>query len=386
MRISKRSILLSFCFCMSFFFAKSQLAAENDTLKSKKELELAFKEAYKDKFHIGTALNTRQIMGGEPAAMEVVKLHFNSIVAENCMKSSRIQPKEGEFNFSIADKFVEFGEQNDMHIHGHTLIWHSQAPEWFFLDKQGKTVSREVLIQRMRDHIFTVAGRYKGRIHSWDVVNEAILDDGSFRKSKFYEIIGEDFIKFAFLFAHEADPTAKLFYNDYSMSNPQKREGVVKMVRKLKDEGVPVTGIGMQGHIGMNHPDLKEFENSIEAFGDLGEVMITELDLSVLPSPWGDAGAEISKNFEYEDEMNPFPNDLPREVEQEFSQRYQEFMKLFLKHQNTISRVAFWGVNDGNSWKNNWPIKGRTDYPLLFDRQNNPKPVLKDIIRLPVKK
>ena len=158
------------------------------------------------------------------------------------------------------------------------------------------------------------------------------------------------------------------------------------MVRKLKDEGVPVTGIGMQGHIGMNHPDLKEFENSIEAFGDLGEVMITELDLSVLPSPWGDAGAEISKNFEYEDEMNPFPNDLPREVEQEFSQRYLEFMKLFLKHQNTISRVAFWGVNDGNSWKNNWPIKGRTDYPLLFDRQNNPKPVLKDIIRLPVKK
>ena len=371
---------------MSFFLAKSQVAVENESGKFKKELELSFKEAYKDKFHIGTALNTRQIMGGEPAALEVVKQHFNSVVAENCMKSSRIQPKEGEFNFSIADKFVEFGKQNDMHIHGHTLIWHSQAPEWFFLDKQGNTVSREVLIRRMRDHIFTVAGRYKGRIHSWDVVNEAILDDGSFRNSKFYEIIGEDFIKLAFLYAHEADPTAKLFYNDYSMSNPHKREGVVKMVRKLKDEGVPVTGIGMQGHIGMNHPDLKEFENSIEAFGDLGEVMITELDLSVLPSPWGDAGAEISKNFEYEDEMNPFPNDLPREVEQEFSQRYQEFMKLFLKHQNTISRVAFWGVNDGNSWKNNWPIKGRTDYPLLFDRQNNPKPVLKDIIRLPVKK
>jgi endo-1,4-beta-xylanase len=185
MRVSKPSILLSLCFCMSFFSAKPQLASENDSLNTKNELQVEFKEAYKDKFHIGTALNTRQIMGGEPGAMQVVKQHFNSIVAENCMKSSRIQPEEGEFDFSIADKFVEFGEQNDMHIHGHTLIWHSQAPEWFFLDKDGNTVSREVLIQRMKDHIFTVAGRYKERIHSWDVVNEAILDDGSFRKSKF---------------------------------------------------------------------------------------------------------------------------------------------------------------------------------------------------------
>ncbi len=325
-------------------------------------------------------------MGGEPGAMKVVKQHFNSIVAENCMKSGRIQPREGEFNFSIADKFVEFGEQNNMHIHGHTLIWHSQAPDWFFIDEQGNTISSEILIQRMKDHIHSVAGRYKGRIHSWDVVNEAILDDGTFRKSKFYEILGEDFIKLAFQFAHEAAPDAKLFYNDYSMSNPKKRKGVIEMVEKLQKEGIQIDGIGMQGHIGLNHPEIEEFEKSLEAYGRLGEVMITELDLSVLPSPWGDAGAEISKNFEYEDEMNPFPNGLPQEVQQEFSQRYLEFMKLFLKHQNTISRVAFWGVNDGNSWKNNWPIRGRTDYPLLFDRENNAKPIVKDIIELSSKK
>lgn len=340
------------------------------------------KGAFKDKFFIGTTLNAWQIRGRQPEELKVVKEHFNSIVAENIMKSAMIQPKEGEFDFSLADEFVKFGEENNMHIHGHTLIWHSQAPRWFYVDKEGNTVSKEVLTNRMRKHIHTVVGRYNGRIHSWDVVNEAIEDDGSYRKSKFYEILGEDFIKLAFQFAHEADPDAELYYNDYSMSNPRKREGVVKMVEKLQNDGVPVHGIGMQGHIGLGNPDIREFEKSLEAYGNLGKVMITELDLSVLPSPWGDAGAEISDNYEYEDKMNPFPDGLPADVEQQFTKRYVEFFKLFLKHQDKIERVAWWGVNDGNSWKNNWPVRGRTDYPLLFDRENNAKPVVKELIDL----
>src|SRR5690606_13602735 len=187
------------------------------------------KDAFENRFGIGAAINDFQIMGRDPETMNVVKQHFNAIVAENCMKSGRIQPMEGEFQFDLADRFVQFGESNSMTIHGHTLIWHSQAPSWFFQDGSGKEVSREVLIQRMKDHIFTVVGRYKGKIKTWDVVNEAILDDGSFRKSKFYEIIGEDFIKLAFQFAHEADPNAELYYNDYSMANAGKREGVVAM-------------------------------------------------------------------------------------------------------------------------------------------------------------
>ena len=379
-KIIRQLLFLGLSFFVILGCAESKTLSQTDPVQ--KVADSTLKDAFKNKFLIGTALNTWQLTGKEPGAIEVVEEHFNSIVAENVMKSARIQPREGQFNFGLADKFVEFGEENDMHIHGHTLIWHSQAPDWFFVDDKGETVSPEVLKQRMKDHINTVVGRYKGRVHSWDVVNEAIEDDGSYRKSKFFEILGEDFVKLAFEYAHEADPDAELFYNDYSMANPRKRAGVVKMVKELQADGVPVHGIGMQGHIGLNHPSIEEFEKSLEAYGALGKVVISELDLSVLPSPWGDAGAEISRNFEYDDKMNPFPNGLPEEVEQQFTDRYAEFFKLFLKHQDVISRVTLWGVNDGNSWKNDWPVRGRTDYPLLFNRQNNPKPVVKEIIKL----
>lgn len=377
----KQPAFLLFCFLVNSLFAGVQITSQVDVANAAKK-DSTLKEAFENKFLIGTALNRRQIMGREPEAIEVVKQHFNSVVAENVMKSGRIQPRQGQFNFSLADEFVKFGERNDMHIHGHTLIWHSQAPEWFFEDEQGNPVSREVLIGRMKNHISTVVGRYKGRINSWDVVNEAILDDGSYRESKFYEIIGEDFVKFAFQFAHEADPEAKLYYNDYSMANPKKREGVVQMVKKLKEEGIPIDGIGMQGHVGLDRPALDEFEKSITAFGDLGEVMITELDLTVLPSPWGDAGAEISRNFEYENRMNPYKEELPDIVKEQFRKRYIDLFQLFLEHEDVISRVTLWGVNDGNSWKNNWPVIGRTDYPLLFDRNNKPKPVVADLLEL----
>ncbi|MDT0647931.1 endo-1,4-beta-xylanase [Zunongwangia sp. F260] len=377
MHNNKNILSLLFCLCLSFSSGIFQAQISDET-----QYDSTLQEAFQNKFRIGAALNAGQITGREPEAIAVVKQHFNSIVAENCMKSGRIQPRNGEFEFSLPDAFVEFGERNNIHIHGHTLIWHSQAPRWFFVDEEGEPVSKEVLIQRMKDHIHTVVGRYKGRVHSWDVVNEAILDDGSFRESEFYKIIGEDFIKLAFRFAHEADPEAELFYNDYSMSNPGKREGVVKMVEKLKKEGIPIDGIGMQGHIGLNHPDIKEFEKSLEAYGALGQVVISELDLSVLPSPWGDAGANISDNFEYENRMNPFKEELPASVEAQFNKRYTEFFQLFLKHQEVISRVTLWGVNDENSWKNNWPVKGRTDYPLLFNRENQPKSVVNMLIEL----
>ena len=341
----------------------------------------SLKEAFSNKFYIGTALNARQVMGHDSATLEVVKKHFNSIVAENCMKSGMIQREEGKFNFELADQFVKFGEENDMFIIGHTLIWHSQAPRWFFTDDDGNEVSREILIERMKNHISTVVGRYKGRVNGWDVVNEAILDDGSFRKSKFYEIIGEDFIKLAFQFAHEADPEAELYYNDYSMAEPGKRSGVVKMVKKLQDQGVKIDAIGMQGHIGLDYPSIQEFEKSIEDYSGLGvKVMVTELDLSVLPMPdWG-AGAEVSTNYEYQQQLNPYTEGLTDSVKTAFENRYLDFFKLFLKHQEDITRVTLWGVNDNNSWKNNWPVRGRTDYPLLFNRNNEPKDVVEKII------
>ncbi len=347
------------------------------------EKPLKLKEALADKFLIGTALNARQIAGYHPEELAVVRENFNSIVAENCMKSERLVANQDVYDFTTSDKFVNFGIENNMVVHGHTLIWHSQTPKWFFKDSLDQEITREELIQRMKNHIHTVVTRYKGKIKTWDVVNEAVLDDGTLRKSKFYNLLGEDFIKMAFEFAHEADPEAELYYNDYSTALPEKREGIVRMVKKLQEQGVPIHGIGMQGHVGMDYPELEEFEKSITAFANLGlKVSITEFDITVLPSPWKNQGAEVSANFQYKEAMNPYPEKLPDTVSNALNQRYLDFFKLFLKHHKKIDKVTLWGVNDGNSWRNDWPVPGRTDYPLLFDRDNKPKSVVDSIIAI----
>jgi endo-1,4-beta-xylanase len=340
------------------------------------------KDAFKGKFYIGAALNREQFLGFNTKAEEVAKTHFNAIVAENCMKSMYLQPEEGKFFFDDADKFVEFGERNSMYITGHTLIWHSQTPRWFFKDENGNDVSREVLIKRMKKHIHTVVGRYKGRIKGWDVVNEAILDNGEWRDSKFYQIIGEEFIQLAFQFAHEADPDAELYYNDYSMTLEGRRNSVVKLVKSLQEQGVRIDGIGMQGHTGMDSPSIEDFEKSIIAFSGLGvKVMITELDLSVLPGPYANRSANISETAEYQEKIDPYPNGIiPRDAELKWEERYLDFFKLFLKHQDKISRVTLWGISDANSWKNDFPVRGRTDYPLLFDRNYHAKPIIQKLI------
>ena len=238
------------------------------------------------------------------------------------------------------------------------------------------------LKKRMKDHITTIVKRYKGRIKGWDVVNEAIEDNGAYRKTKFYEILGEEYIPLAFQYAHEADPDAELYYNDYSMAQPGRREAVVKMVNDLKKRGIRIDAIGMQGHIGMDYPKISEFEKSMLAFAGTGvKIMITELDLTVIPSPNPNVGAEVTASFEYKKEMNPYPDGLPEEVSKAWTERMNDFFRLFLKHHNLITRVTLWGVADQNSWRNDWPMRGRTDYPLLFDRNYQPKPVVGLIIK-----
>ena len=343
--------------------------------------KVTLKDALKDKFLIGVAMNEAQITEADSSSVAIIKNHFNSITAENCMKSEELQPVEDEFNFKLADQFVKFGEENNMYIIGHTLVWHSQAPKWFFTDATGKDVTREVLIQRMKKHINTVVGRYKGKVKGWDVVNEAFEDDGSWRNSKFYQIIGEDYIRLAFQFAHEADPDADLYYNDYSMSHEGRRNTVVKMVKDLKSQGVRIDGVGLQGHMDMVFPDLDEFEKSMLAFAETGvKLMITELDVTVLPRPGMDVGAEISASFEYQQKLNPYAEGLPDSVSIALNNRYNDIFKLFLKHSDILERVTLWGVYDGQSWRNNWPVRGRTDYPLIFDRNFQPKPVVKFIV------
>lgn len=370
--------LKSYYFVISFMVIALFPNCKAEESKSEKALQ----EALKGKFLIGVAMNADQITGKDTAGVRLIKEHFNSITPENCMKSEVLQPEEGKFDFALADQYVDFGQKNNMFIVGHTLIWHSQAPKWFFVDKDGKDVSREVLIERMKNHIYTVVGRYKGRVNGWDVVNEAIEDDGSFRKSKFYEIIGEDYIRLAFEFAREADPEAELYYNDYSMSKEGKRDAVVKMVRNLQSQGVKIDGIGMQGHMTMDFPTLEEEEKSIVAFSETGvKVMITELDLTVLPSPGTKVSADVALSYEYQKQLNPYPNGLPDSVAQAAHDRYAEFFRLFLKHADKIDRVTMWGLTDRDSWRNNWPVPGRTDYPLLFDRNYQPKPIVETIIK-----
>ena len=339
------------------------------------------KDAYKQKFFIGAAVNTNISSGKDTSSVRILKQHFNSIVAENCMKSMHIQPKEGYFFFDDADKFVTFGEENNFWIVGHCLVWHSQAPRWFFFDEQRNEVSREVLLARLKNHITTVVSRYKGKVHGWDVVNEAIMEDGSWRNSPFYRIIGPDFVDSAFVWAHQADPDTELYYNDYNMANEGKRNTVVKLVKRLKDNGIRIDAVGMQGHLHLDYPAFSEFEKSIEAFANTGaKVMITELDISVLPRAKANVGADVSLNFEYQQKLNPFTEGLTNEVESALTNRYIDFFALLLRHSDVISRVTTWGVTDNDTWLNNWPIRGRKDYPLLFDRNYQAKPVVNKII------
>lgn len=343
--------------------------------------EIGLKDAFKDKFLIGVAMNTWQIVGKDSLSDKIIKNNFNSIVAENCMKSEVLQPVEGEFDFALADQLVDYGTKNKMFVVGHTLIWHSQVPKWFFIDENGNEVSPEVLKERMKTHIQTVVTRYKGRVHGWDVVNEAIEDNGTWRKSKFFKILGEDFIRLAFEYAREADPKAELYYNDYNMAIQKKRDAVVAMVKKFKAQGVRIDGIGMQGHLMMDFPTVDEFERSIVAFGSTGaKVMITELDLSILPNPFSQSSADVSLKAEYQEKMNPYKNGVPEEANARWEKLLSEFFTVFIRHHKVISRVTLWGLTDKHSWKNNFPIRGRTDYPLLFDRNYQPKPIVKKIM------
>jgi endo-1,4-beta-xylanase len=343
----------------------------------------ALQDLLQDKFLIGSAINQRQAYEEDGRGVPIIKKHYNTITPENIMKWQHIHPEPGVFSFDGSDRFVEFGEQNDMFIVGHTLVWHSQTPAWVFEDEDGNPLSREALIERMRNHIHTIVGRYKGRVHGWDVVNEAIINDGSMRETPWYNIIGEEFVRMAFEFAHEADPDAELYYNDYSLELPEKREGALRLVGNLLDQGAPITGVGTQGHFSLGWPSLDELETTITSFAGLGlDVMVTELDVDVLPPAMEYQGANVNVNVELRDELDPYPDGLPEPVQQELAGRYADLFNIFLTHRDLITRVTFWGVTDGDSWKNNWPVRGRTNYPLLFDRNLEPKPARQRLLDL----
>lgn len=339
-----------------------------------KDPECTLKCAFQNKFLIGSIAKSSQIQGDDYMILKILNENFNSITAENCMKSGIIQPNEGKFSFYESDIFVESGEENNMFIVGRSLVWHLHAPDWFFVDKNGNQVSRDVLIQRMKTHIQTIVGRYKGRINGWEVVTDAVLNDGMYRQSKFYEIIGEDYIKLAFQFAHEADPDAELYYCDNRMYLEPKLNTVVKIIKGLKAEAVKIDGVTLKSGFSLNEPSIEEVEKSIDTLASCGlKVIISELDMSVLP--------ESKDTLNLTQNMNPYVDGLPDSVSKIWNQRMFDFYKLFIKHSDQISRVTTYGVTDGASWRNDWPITNRTDYPLLFDRKFQPKPVVDLILK-----
>ena len=353
-------------------------------LASETVLAQSLREAVGKYCLIGAAVNQWQSDGQVPKADAVLQKHFNCAVAENCMKPEVLAPAEGIFDFRVADKFVDYCQRLNLKVNGHCLVWHSQAPDWWFTNGYNASpASKEVLKERLIKHIKTVVGHFKGKVFGWDVVNEAIEDDGSFRKSPYYNLLGEEFIEIAFRTAHEADPAAELYYNDYSMSKPEKREAVCRLVKRLKEKGLRIDGVGMQSHNGLDYPDLKDYEKSIDAFAACGvKVLITELDINVLPNPEGFGGAAVEQNFEFQQKYNPYPNGLPKDKQKELDKRWTDLFKIYYKHRAQIGRITVWGVCDENSWLNGWPIAGRTNYPLLFDRNYEAKPIVNEIINI----
>jgi endo-1,4-beta-xylanase len=330
-------------------------------------------------FEIGVGISDRipQRTNDWPLLMA----QFNGVTPENCMKPAAIQPAEGQFNFALADAFVDFAGQRGLKVVGHCLVWakDDRTPEWFFRDGD-KPASRELLMNRMRHHIETEVGRYRGRIWMWDVVNEA-LDDGTnyLRPSGWEKLLGEDFIADAFRIAHEADPKALLVYNDYNNELPAKREKLIRLVRSLKSKDVPVHAVGLQGHYEIDRVPFADLEATLNAMRELDvKVVVSELDIDVIPrSRWWAEGGK------YRDELaklNPYAEGCPPEILQRQAEQYGQLFRLFRKHADVIERVSFWNLHDGDSWLNYFPWR-RVNHPLLFDRERKPKPAFDAVVK-----
>ena len=321
---------------------------------------------------IGVAINQRQSDGADTAAVDIITRQFDQISPENLLKFQPVHPAADRYAFDAQDRYVQFGVDRHMQVIGHNLVWHQQTPAWVFQGPDGKPADRETLLARMREHIHTVVGRYKGKIYGWDVVNEAIDEDGSLRKAPWHDGIGDDYVAKAFEFAHEADPDAQLYYNDYNLEKPAKRAGVIRLVKDLQARGLRIDGIGNQGHWRLETPAIDDIETALtDLHNSTGlKVMYTELDINVLP-PAPPAGQAADPAL-----ANPYATGLPDAQQQQLAKRYADIFGVIVRHRDWVSRVTFWGLSDADSWLN----RGRANYPLLWDRQRQPKPAFQAVV------
>ena len=334
------------------------------------QTEKSLKSYYKNYFTVGVAVSPRALQTDEA---RLILQQFGGLTPENAMKMGPIHPEENRYNWEGADSIAAFAKRNNLKLRGHTLCWHSQTPRWLFTNANGDTVNKETLLLRLKDHITTVVSRYKDVVYAWDVVNEAIADNPNefYRDSPWYRICGEEFITKAFEYAHAADPKALLFYNDYNEINPVKRNKIYKMVKDLKDKGVPIHGVGLQGHWSIYDPTEEALTATLEEFKGLGlQIQITELDISVYPK-------EHNRRERKPEDANAAytPERETKQIE-----IYKMIFRIFRKYKNVLTGVTFWNISDRNSWLDNFPVQGRKDYPLLFDKDLKPKRAFDEII------
>jgi endo-1,4-beta-xylanase len=327
------------------------------------------KDHYSKYFPVGVAVSPRSLTGADA---QLITQQFNSLTPENAMKTGPIHPEENRYNWVPADSIVNFAQRHGMKVRGHALCWHEQTPDWLFKDAAGNTVTKEVLLNRLKEHITTVVNRYKGKVYAWDVVNEAVDDDSTrvLRNSLWHQICGDEFIVKAFEYAHAADPNAVLFYNDYNTERPEKRERVYKLLKKLVEAKVPVHGVGLQAHWSIYEPSENELRTAIEKFASLGlKIQFTELDISVYP--W-----EKNRRAKTANDADVFTPEL----EQRQLEQYKKVFQIFREYKHVITGVTFWGVSDRYTWLNEYPVMGRKNYPTLFDKDRKPKAAFKAVV------
>lgn len=343
--------------------------------------QVSLAQAYARQFQIGVAINGSVYEQRDPGAAALVAAQFNRVTPENELKWQSLERQPGVLDFTQADAFVAYAEQHGMEIHGHTLVWHHQVPKWVFENDSGEPATREQLLQRLDQHMHALAKHYGNRLKYWDVVNEAFNDDGSLRDTPWHKIIGDDYLEQVFLLAAQHFPEAKLVYNDFSLEKPAKRDAAVKLVHDFKARGVRIDAIGTQSHYQLEKPTLEAIDEALSAFAGAGvEVLVSELDVDVLPPAYKNQGADLSLNAELSAQLNPYAECLPSDVAARAAQRWADIFAVFSRHADHVHSVTLWGVSDKYSWLNNWPVKGRTNYALLFDRELRPKQAWQRVI------
>jgi endo-1,4-beta-xylanase len=369
MRKTTRSASLTAGTAAALLAALSTQAADSPALKSLAPPGL----------RIGVALNQPQSDGKDEPALGIALRHFNSVSPENLLKWGPVHPEPERYDFEPADRYVELGRKHGLFVVGHVLVWHQQTPAWVFAGEGGAPLDRKTALARMKSHIDTVVGRYRGKIGGWDVVNEALEEDGSLRQTPWLKAIGEDYVSRAFELAHAADPAAELYYNDYNLWKPAKRDAALRLVARLKAEGLRVDGMGEQGHWGIDDPPLAAIDETLAAIQAAGvRPLITELDMDVLPRDPDMWGADLAKKDKIKAATNLYTQGLPDAMQQKLARRYADVFRLFLKHE--VGRVTFWGVTDAHSWLDDFPIRGRTNYPLLWGRDGREKPAFGAVV------